>query len=353
MRYQLLRGLIAGVILTVLPGVVFAQSSEGLQITPAVIEDGARPGQDYSFNLKVTNLGETEKTLSISAQDIKGLDDQGKPIFTNEGEKTEYELSTWITLSQKSITLKPKEVRSVPLTVHVPLSATPGAHFGGVFFEVGASQLDENGAAIGYRVGTVISLKIAGDVVEDAQLREFATDKLVYSIPEVLFSIKVANRSNVLVRPHGIIDVSDMFGNKLGSITVNDEGAPVFPGSERSYTSPWAYDGFAFGRYQAVASLVYGEDGRKTISGATSFWVLPLKPILLVGGVLLAAVLGLFFAVRSYVRRTLRAMGASSTRAVDHVASRRERAASRLMMLSLSLFVFALLFLAVLFVIFA
>lgn len=353
MRHQILPGLLVGLLIAVLPGVSLAQSGEGLQIAPAVIEDNAKPGQQYSFSLRVTNLSSVERALTLSAQDIEGLDDQGLPVFADEGQKTPYELSSWIALSQKTVTLKPNETRAIPFAVSVPAAATPGTHFGGVFFQAAAPELDENGTAISYRVGTIIALKIAGEVIEDAQLREFSTDKLVYGVPDVTFSVRVMNESNVLVRPHGIIDITDMFGAKVGSLTVNDDAAPIFPDSDRAYRAQWTYEGFAFGRYQAVTSLVYGEDGRKTISGATSFWVLPLKPILLVGGGLLAAVLALFFLVRSYIRKSLRAMGASSGRVVDHISMKRERSASRLMLLSLSLFVFALIFLIVVFVIFS
>lgn len=353
MRHQLLRGFASLLVLLALPIAAHAQSSEGLEIKPAIIENNAAAGQTYQMSLTVTNIAPTEKTFYLSSKDIKGLDERGLPVFAQPGEATDFSLSHWVIVSPAPITMKAGETRQIAFSIRVPADATPGAHFGGVFLSADAPKLASSGAGIGISVGTIIDLKIAGDVIEDAQLREFSTDKLVYGAPSVVFSAKVSNHGNVLVRPHGLVEISDMFGKKVGTLNVNDNAAPVFPGTDRSYTANWDADGFAFGRYQAVVSLVYGDEARKTISGATSFWVLPLKPILTTIGILLAFIIMLFFGVRSYIRRTLRSMGATPGRMTDHVVARRGRAASRMMIVAVAVFIFALAFLGLLFFIFA
>lgn len=349
------RGVGAGVLVAVLalvPVFASAQESEGLQIKPAVIEDKADPGQLYHFSINVTNIAPSEKTFVLHVRDIKGLDDNGLPVFSQDGGATGYELSSWVELPPGAVTLQAHESRQIPFAIRVPVSASPGAHFGGVFLEEQATKLDSSGAAIGISVGTIIDLKIAGDVIEDAQLREFSTDKLVYGEPSVTFNARVSNHGNVLVRPHGVIEVRGASGAKVGTLTVNDNAAPVFPGSDRSYAAQWNGEGFAFGRYQAVVSLVYGDDARKTISGTVSFWVLPLKPILAVVGALLGLVLVLYVGVRAYVRRTLIAMGAPAGRS-DALVARRERALSRVAVLAIFFLIFVLVFLGLLFFLFA
>lgn len=338
--------------MTLAPSFAAAQSPEGLELKPAVVEDNAAPGQIFQLTVRVTNIGRTDKTFYLSAKDIKGLDDAGLPVFASPEETTDYSLSSWIDVPKTPLTLKAGEMRAIPFSVRVPSDASPGAHFGGIFLTSEAPQLDASGAAIGISVGTIVSLKIAGDVVEDAQLREFSTDRFVYGSSTVVFSARIANRGNVLVRPHGLIEVTDMFGKKVGSLTVNDSAAPVFPGSDKAYPVSWTAEGFAFGRYQAVVSLVYGDEARKTISGATSFWILPLTPILTVLGIVLALFLGLYLGVRRYIRKTLRSMGASAEQA-DHALARRGRSASRLTVALAAVFVFVLLFLGFLFVFFA
>ena len=81
-----------------------AQTTEGLQIKPAIFEEKATPGNSYNFELSVTNIGESQKTFYLSTQDIKGLDQGGRPIFAEPGEKTGYELSSWVSLPSVPIT---------------------------------------------------------------------------------------------------------------------------------------------------------------------------------------------------------------------------------------------------------
>jgi hypothetical protein len=242
----------------------------------------------------------------------------------------------------------------VTFSVHVPNTANPGAHFGGVFITNTPPGPGGTGAAVSFSVGNIVSLKIAGDTREDALLREFSTGKLVYGTGSVDFTSKIENLGNVLVRPHGVIQISDMLGRKAGSIEVNQTGAPVFPNSKRKYPAHWQNDGFTFGRYQAVAAYSYGESESKTISATTSFWVLPLKPILIVLGVLLGLLFVMYTSIKLYIRRKLHSMGVSAnSRDVDYYAHRYQKSGSRMIVVTLIVFIVCVLFLAVLFLAFA
>ncbi len=338
----------------VFTGVAAAQGSEGLKVTPAIIEDKVNPGDVYRFTITVTNIAPTPKTFTLSAQDIKGLDDAGLPIFAAEDEEpTAYALSSWITISEPSITLGAGESRTVPYSVRVPAQTSPGAHFGGVFFDSGTAKPTTTGSAVSMKVGTIINLRIAGDVVEEARLREFSTDKMIYSSPAASFNARVENLGNVLARPHGLIEITDMWGKQVGSVEVNEGGASVFPGSDRTYVSEWSHDGFAFGRYQAVLALNYGDESKKTISATTSFWVLPLKMMALVLGGLLGIILLLWVSVRMYIRNKLRDMGVSSNADTSLYAKRYNRAGSRLIVVVLAVVLLCVVALAALFLMFA
>ena len=335
--------------------IAYAQATEGIEIKPAIIEDNVNPGDVYRFTVTFTNIAQNEKSFYLSSQDITGLDEKGSPQFAPEGQATPYELSSWTNLPPGAITLKAGEARTIPLSIQVPDIASPGAHFGGVFLNTRPGKLETTGAGVGLKVGTIISLRIAGDIVDEAQLREFSTENLIYSTPHVNFSARIENRGNVLVRPHGLIEITDMFGKKMGDIRVNDSAAPVFPGSERSYPSTWDYDGFAFGRYQATVGFAYGEDERKTLSGTTSFWILPLKLIGTVLGIVLVAVLMLYALIRRYINKKLRGMSVSNSKAADVnlYAERYHRSGSRLIVLVLTAFLFSVIFLVVVFLMFA
>jgi hypothetical protein len=56
----------------------------------------------------------------------------------------------------------------------------------------------------------------------------------LYQAPNVAFTAIVANEGNVLLRPRGPIDVTNMFGQKVGEVIMNDQAAAIFPGTART-----------------------------------------------------------------------------------------------------------------------
>jgi hypothetical protein len=62
------------------------------------------------------------------------------------------------------------------------------------------------------------------------------------------------------------------------------------------------------GRFDAVMSLTYGDQGNKTVSREVSFWVIPIVPILAVLASIIFFVLIFIWSVRAYVRKRVAAM---------------------------------------------
>ncbi len=330
---------------------VLAQT-EGLQMQPAIIEDRAEKGGLFKFNLTVTNIGATEKTFFLSAQDIRSVDENGRPIFADEGETTGYELSSWVNLPGGSIKLRAGESRTIPFNVEVPHAASPGSHFAAIFFSDKEPRLDTTGSAISIRVGTIVSLRVAGEARDEARIREFSTGKIVYGEAKVDFNSRVENMGNVLVRPRGIIEITNMFGKSVASVQINDEAAAVFPAAYRIFSALWESDALAFGRYQAVLSFSYGEEAKKTISETTSFWILPLGLIGSVLGGMFLLIVGVFFGIKMYIRRKLSEMGGGRTD-TEYYAQKYQRSGSRLVVIVSILFFVIIILLGVLFMMFA
>ncbi len=334
---------------------VHAQTTLGLQLKPAVVEDQVNPGEAHQYSISVSNVSKVAGNFYISAQDIKGVDDQGRPVFSNQGEVTGYELTSWITLPQSTLSLNAGETKTISFSVKIPSDASPGSHFASVFFSDKPIAPTTSGTGVGFNVGSIVSLRISGDIREEALLQEFSTSKLIYATANVDFRTKVQNLGNVLVQPTGIIQVTNMFGREVAKVPVNTSLASVFPKSSRTYPSTWKSDGFEFGRYQAIVSLVYGTDARKTIYSTTSFWVLPLVPILIVLGVLFGIVLLVYLLMKSFIRNKLRGMGVpNATRAdTDFYKKKYQKSSSRLIVVAMAVLLACLVFLVLMFVIFA
>lgn len=296
-----------------------AQDSVSIKMQPAIIEDLADPGTVFRTTIAVTNLSDSEKLFYLIARDITALSETGTPIFAATGEETPYSLSSWIRFGIPSVTLASGEMREIPVSVFVPRDAEPGGHFAGLFVSLKPPKLTATGTGVGYEVATIISLQVAGDITEDARIREFSTGKLIYTKAEVDFNTVVQNMGNVLVRARGPLEITDIFGKKVATLVVNDQGAVVLPDSNREFKSVWTGEGLSIGRYQAVLGLVYGNNGRKTITATTSFWVLPLNFMLVTLVGIIGFIVIFFTATHLYIRRKLVQM--------DKAGSGRERAA--------------------------
>jgi hypothetical protein len=331
---------------------VFAQGA-GIGIKPATIEDGAEPGESKEYSMGVTNLSNAEQTYYVFTRDIIGVESGGVPLYADEGaEKTGYELSEWVTLDVQEITVGAGEEYTINIAIDVPDFATPGSHFGGVFISMTPPKLRSTGAAVGYQVANIISIRVAGDAVANAQIRQFSTGNFIYGQSKVDFQARVENKGTVLVRPIGPLEVFNMFGKRVALLTFNESKAGVFPGTEREFEIVWEDEGPGFGRYQSILSLVYGDQGRQaTISSTVSFWILPMNIILPALGVLAFLLLTAYIGVKLYIRSKLRVVAGGSRRIVSN--RRRGGGMSALLLVTVVMLAVTALFLIILLALFA
>jgi hypothetical protein len=289
----------------------------GASIAPTIIEDQLDPGETLSGTLSVSNVSDVPQTYYLRVRNVEGVDETGQPTFSDTGTGNGFTLSEWVTLDRDEVTIGPNQSVTIAYTISVPAGATPGGHFGGIFADRNPDPFVGQGAGVGYQVGALLSIQIAGDVVEDVQIREFATGKAVYTDPIIDFLVKVTNNGTVIARPVGFIEVFNMLGTKVGTVNVNEGGTgAALPGADRLYTAEWAGEGFHFGRYEAVVSLSYGSQMRSTISRTHTFWIVPMKELAIVLGGFLALLIAAYLGVRSYIRRELRKAGHTKSRSV-------------------------------------
>lgn len=285
----------------------FAQDSAGIKVIPATIEEAADPGAVISQTLKITNESDSDKEYFIYKKNIKGVEDGGVPVFSDdEGEKTGYEITEWIEISTESIKVAAHQSVDLPVVINVPGTATPGSHFGGIFVSAEPPKLREIGAGVGYEVVSIVSIRISGDIIDTARIRSFSTDKLLYSGKHVEFTAKIQNQGNILIRPRGPVTITNMFGSKPEVVMANEALAGVFPGTMRDLVFNWDSDELGFGRYKAIIALVYdGQEGQKTIDATHVFWIFPVKIMVTIIGAFAAIIIGGYLFTKYYINQAI------------------------------------------------
>ncbi len=353
-----IRHLFIFLILAIVFPVLSASAQQpSIRISPAIIERGLAPGEIFSASLSITNQESATQIYYITKRNLKV---SGESAFYTE-EETEFEISSWIKIPRESITVETGQTKEISFTISVPKEASPGSHFGAIFVSLQPSiseEIKETISTVGYMVGTIISIRVPGNIIEDAQLREFSTNRSIYNKPKVVFNSVVDNMGNVVVRPFGIIQITDLFGKKITTADVNKSGLVILPKSKRKLVSSWEGEGLVFGRYQAALSLVYGEESKKSLTGNTSFWVLPLKIILPFLGAIIVMVLSIFLFVRIHIKRRLhelsqsieeRVGGVKGSLEIKDVLLKKNSPITKLTLLILVLLIFSMLLLIILF----
>jgi hypothetical protein len=287
-----------------------------MSISPVRIEMQGDPGQSLKGVFKIINDEADNKVFYTAYENFEASGETGNPNFveTNTG------LSTWINAASQVLVASGESVE-VPFTVTIPSNAEPGGYFAAIFLSTVPPNTSGGGqVVIGARIGTLVLLRVNGEIKEGGALLEFGTKeggKLFTSLP-VEFYYRFQNSGADRVRPVGNVVIRNTIGMTSKVVNANVSQGNVLPSSIRRFELAWVDAGnpndqaidasipesasgksffqaaglqlknFAFGRYTAQLAVAYGADNSVEVS-KTSFYVFPwqLLLIVLIGGTIL------------------------------------------------------------------
>jgi len=292
---------------------VFAEEELTLTITPPLIKANISPGDVWSSSIKVVNNNPRDLEIFPSVMDFTSGTDGGV-VFIKEGDTKggeKFLLSHWVEIDTEPILIPAYQSKQVPFTIRVPFDAEPGGKYAAIL--AGTRQAQEDFFGAGIKISTLVSslilANIRGDIIEDARIREFSTDKSFYQEPEVNFSLRLENIGNIHIQPQGEIRIFNLWGRERGLIPINHqtEYGNILPESIRRWNFSWRAEDSILeaGRYKAVLTLIYGNEAKQTLSRTVYFWVLPLMPTALILGGIILFFGFIVFTIRIYVRKAV------------------------------------------------
>lgn len=290
---------------------------QALEIGPTVFNLDANPGDSVSIKVGIRDVSPTSLIVRGQVNDFVASGEDGVPkIILDDDAKNPYSLKNWVS-KPDSMTLKPKELKMLPITINVPSSASPGGYYGVIRFTSNPPELEGTGVALSASVGALVILKVNGDAKQQMSIEEFSTSKNgktgnFFETTPIQFTERVKNSGNIHEEPTGLVTVTDMFGNKVVNLMINQPPGKVLPDSIRKFTQPLDNTSIGnrilFGLYHADLTVNYG-DGQ-TAKSSLSFWVIPYTMIIIIILGLVAA----FFLLRHLLRRYNRAVIARAKR---------------------------------------
>lgn len=275
------------------------QYAHALTLSPVKAELSGDPGQTINAEVELYNEQAEPKTFYTSFENFEPSGEDGSPKFV--GGRTG--LATWLQAGTV-VTLEPGERKVVPYTVTIPSSAEPGGYFAAVFFGGQNPEVTEGGeVSVGGKLGTLILLRVRGDIVENAGLTDFMTaeGKRFFAGLPIDFTYRITNSGADRIVPTGDIRITNTFGMTAETLVVNEKAGSILPNSARRFQASWGgipaqgsffeavklqWENLRFGWYTAHARVVWGEENTQAAARYDFFiipWQLSIVSVLILG----------------------------------------------------------------------
>lgn len=279
--------------------------SEGLTISPPISELSLKEGEKEEKTIKITNP--TGKTIEVypKVMDFKAKGEGGEPLFYSANdEDSKFSLSKWISFTQPKIALTPQQVVDFKYTIDVPISAEPGGHYGVMFFasEPPESEANTSNVTLSSMVGSLLLVKVPGEVTENGAIESFGANKFFYFINNVDFTTRIRNLGNIHFKPKGEIIIKSIFGSEVDRLTVNEQNGNVLPDSVRKFDNKWQSKKLLAGLYMAKVHMVYG-DSNKAFDRSLKIMIVPWWMLIIIAFLLLAVFTFLVMVIRKIKRK--------------------------------------------------
>lgn len=291
---------------------IIPEAASAVTISPPRIEVSLDPGATHTGVYKLTNDSNFSRTYVSSFENFEAEGETGTPKFVESGDG----LAGWIS-GPNTITIAPGESKEVPFYVNVPASAEPGGYFAAIFW--GIDPGEDGQVRISAKIGTLILLRVNGEINEDGGILEFAPSiesKKFYTELPIDFYYRFQNGGTDRVLPRGTLSTKNIIG-VTHYYNANSSEGNVLPGTIRRFTVTWGdpllsdldsrffptvgrqWQQFAFGPYRVDLDITYGSRGL-TANERVKVFVLPWQLLVTVIVVLVGGFLLLRFIMRRY-----------------------------------------------------
>lgn len=312
-------------------GIASAQSTGGgqaLEIGPPVVSITGDPGQTVEATISLRDVSTTDLYITGQINDFEANGEDGTPKVILDDVTTPYSFKSWVK-PISPLTLKPKQIKTIKISIAIPSNASPGGYYGIVRFTGVPPELQGSGVALNASLGSLIFLKVNGQAKEELTLTEFSANagggasSLLEGAP-LNFVQRVKNTGNTFEQPVGLVTVKDMFGKVVATLPINEEKRLILSDSTRKFEqkldSSVIGDKVLFGKYTAELTLTYGTSNTE-IKKDITIWIIPYK---LIGGAIIALII-LFFVLRFLIRRYNRMIVGRATGTKKVKKSRRRK----------------------------
>jgi len=226
------------------------------------------PGAHFKSAIRVSNTGLVAGRANLYSTDATTGATSGTVYLGRD--RTPNEVGAWINLSASSFILGAGQSRLISFNVAPPKNVRPGEHVGGIAVEVTPlniirSPVQKGQMQIRTRIITIVAVELIfpGSTIQSLS----ATGVQAGGANNYqTLSLKLQNKSTIMVKPHGTLELFNARGSLLQSMPVMMD--TFLPNTSINYPI-YLKQTLEAGKYQAQLTLQYGDN--HTLSYHTSF----------------------------------------------------------------------------------
>lgn len=246
-------------------------------VSPTRFVETLQPGTSKTIDISVMNREGRPVTYRLFRQDF-APDSEQNDIRLYTDTDGPYSARNWVT-SVTEFTIEHGERATIPVTISVPPNASAGDHYTTIMIRHKDGP-DSDGIGIIAQVGILLIITADGDIVRSGDIVSFSSWYPIYWARKAMMTLKYKNTGTVHLVPTGLVRITNIFGVTVDEIPFRDWY--VYRSSIRSRELVWE-PRFALGRYTARLSLTDGaHDAAHPIIASTSFWILPIVPLIII-----------------------------------------------------------------------
>lgn len=150
-----------------------------MSVSPIRDEFTATPWTPITRSITYSNNSDTPYAIYITIEDCVPSGNYGTPICritTGSWVNSEFS-STWITVNEGTFTVPPKTTKTITYTINPPKDATPGWHYGAIFFNnPNTPSPSSNSVGMIRRIGMLYMMNIPGNIVVNSEVGDILVD---------------------------------------------------------------------------------------------------------------------------------------------------------------------------------
>lgn len=156
---------------------VSAIDTPSLEITPVRKEFSADPWATVGWTIKITNYTQNSMYLTVEPQNCKVANNNWTPHCQSISNTTINEdFAEWVTTNIQSFTIGSLQSQTVEYSISIPSDATPGGHYGAIFFNYTVQGDGSTTLWTVRSIGPIFLLTVSGEVIIDGEVTSVKSD---------------------------------------------------------------------------------------------------------------------------------------------------------------------------------